>query len=537
MANKLKRTVLSKYMHGLGFESIPPHEFYRAMFPSGELIEWCPNPKYQDETEWKYNAILLQFTDKTRTVPKRCRLTGNTIYVEKPIVKRHMVFDDLLAIDRVLEQANKTGNFCCMAPISYCGRNRSAKNERFLYVLTIEIDHLITEKVPGKRDKFQKGMRNLLHQWGYNNTPRWTKGLYQPPTAVTCSGSGVHLHWFLKEPYPLFGKTCCLGVSDYAFQWDEFRRKFTKYIWNDAISDGSVEQESHGQAFRLVGSTSKKGHLVEAFWVTGKRYSIEELFDQKGFAIGDYPEPAPREGWYTATKKDFDLTKKKEKIETPKMLAAKALYPEWYQRRIVEKRPPLAPGRWEASENVYNWYKDLIKHNPTVGCRYWRLYTLAQYGAKCGIPYEQVAADCVEIGELFKSVNPDKPFMDWEIQKAALTYFQPNAAESKIDFITRRAQVTIHKNKRNFNKQYDHLQAPVLVNKATGRPMGNTCKTNRELTLQYMRDNGLIMGRPKGSGTKRTQVEEWQLANPGCTKADCARETGIDPKTIRKWWK
>ena len=95
MANKLKRSVLSKYMHGLGFESIPPHEFYREMFPSGELIEWCPNPKDQVEAEWKYNSILLQFTDKTRTVPKRIPSTGETIYVEKPIVKRHMVFDDL----------------------------------------------------------------------------------------------------------------------------------------------------------------------------------------------------------------------------------------------------------------------------------------------------------------------------------------------------------------------------------------------------------------------------------------------------------
>lgn len=127
--------------------------------------------------------------------------------------------------------------------------------------------------------------------------------------------------------------------------------------------------------------------------------------------------------------------------------------------------------------------------------------------------------------------------MDWEIQKAAQTYFQPNAAESKIDFIARRANVHITKNKRNFNKQYDHLQAPTLVNKATGRPVANVCKTNRDLTLQYMRDNGLITGRPKGTGTKQAQVEAWQAANPGSSKADCARATGIDPKTIRKWWK
>ena len=43
-------------------------------------------------------------------------------------------------------------------------------------------------------------------------------------------------------------------------------------------------------------------------------------------------------------------------------------------------------------------------------------------------------------------------------------------------------------------------------------------------------------GRPVGSGTKQAQVEAWQAANPGSSKADCARATGIDPKTIRKWW-
>ena len=532
MAAKIKRSVLSKFMHAHEFESIPPHEFYREMFPSGELIEWSPNPSHQDETEWRYNGILLQFTDKTRSVPKRNRLTGDTIYVEKPIVKRHMVFDDLRAIDRVLEEANKKGNFCCMSPISYCGRNRAAKNERFLYVLTIEIDHLITKKVPGKRDKQQYGMINMLHQWGYNNTPRWSGGLYLPPTAITCSGNGVHLHWFLKEPYPLFGKLDSDGVSDYAFQWDEFRRKFTKYIWNDGVSNGIVEQESHGQAFRLVGSTSKQGHLVEAFWITGKRYSMEELFDQQGRHAGSYFEPAPREAWLITTKKDIDLTKSKEHKETARMLEAKALWPEWYQRRVVEKRPPMAPGQWETSPDVYEWYKELIKVDAEVGCRYWRLYTLAQYGAKCGIPYEQVAADCAEIGEIFKTVDTTKPFLDWEIKKAAQTYFQPNAAESKIDFINRRAHVNIVKNKRNFNKQYDHLQADTLVNKATGRRVANICKMNRELTLADMRANGEITGRPD----KKSQVAAWRADNPNGSKADCARATGLDPKTIRKWW-
>lgn len=52
--------------------------------------------------------------------------------------------------------------------------------------------------------------------------------------------------------------------------------------------------------------------------------------------------------------------------------------------------------------------------------------------------------------------------------------------------------------------------------------------------------------RQRAKGTKWTDnngrpskvkiVEEWQRQHPEGTKADCHRETGLDPKTIRKWW-
>ena len=96
--------------------------------------------------------------------------------------------------------------------------------------------------------------------------------------------------------------------------------------------------------------------------------------------------------------------------------------------------------------------------------------------------------------------------------------------------------VSIEKNKRNGQKQYDHLQADVLYNKTTGRPTVNTCKTNRALSLQYLRENGLVTGRPAGSGSKREQVEAWQSQHPDGTKMECHRDTGMSRSTIDKWW-
>ena len=43
-------------------------------------------------------------------------------------------------------------------------------------------------------------------------------------------------------------------------------------------------------------------------------------------------------------------------------------------------------------------------------------------------------------------------------------------------------------------------------------------------------------GRPRGSGTAQEKVLTWREQHPTGRKADCNRDTGLDPKTIRKWW-
>ena len=65
-----------------------------------------------------------------------------------------------------------------------------------------------------------------------------------------------------------------------------------------------------------------------------------------------------------------------------------------------------------------------------------------------------------------------------------------------------------------------------------GRRMVNTCKQNRELALLDMRENGEIKGRPTAEQT----VREWQEQNPNGTKSDCIRATGLNKKTVYKWW-
>ena len=75
-------------------------------------------------------------------------------------------------------------------------------------------------------------------------------------------------------------------------------------------------------------------------------------------------------------------------------------------------------------------------------------------------------------------------------------------------------------NKRNGRKQEQHIRVMNAVRDVL-HPDGSW--RNKE-------------GRPKGSGTAAEKVREYRGEHPEATKADCHRATGLDPKTIRKWW-
>ena len=148
---KIGRTVLAKYFHDNGYEPIPPHVFYREMFPQGELAPFHEDGSY-DPNVWRYNGIILHRTNQTKLVLKHVNFPKkDDLLVTRYVFKKHLVYDDLIAIDRAIEEANSKGEQVYMAPVSYLGRNRDENHERFLYVLTIEVDDLITEKIQGKR--------------------------------------------------------------------------------------------------------------------------------------------------------------------------------------------------------------------------------------------------------------------------------------------------------------------------------------------------------------------------------------------------
>ncbi len=91
------------------FEEVSPKDFYRDIFPEGSF-ERVGHP--EDE---KANGILT--------------------VIEHEKAKNYMVFDDLNVLEEVKEK-----EFVVISPISYSGRNRTAKNARWLHGITIDLD-------------------------------------------------------------------------------------------------------------------------------------------------------------------------------------------------------------------------------------------------------------------------------------------------------------------------------------------------------------------------------------------------------------
>lgn len=267
--------ILTNYLYTY-YDEIEPKEFYRAIFPKGEL------QKKGVYEKGKYNAIVVEVTKEKKKNGKDRTL-------------RHTITDDLDKIDEIVER----DNFCLMSPISYIGKERKSDNARALYALTIDLDGLI---IKNGDDPF--GLRTLFHQ--IENIER-----IPMPTYIVSSGTGVHLYYVFEKPIMLF--------SNVIKQLQKYKRELTRIVWQGYITkfEDSVQYESLFQGFRVVGTITKKGERARAF-ETGKRVTMEYMneFVDDEFKTDNF-----------VYKSNLTLVKAKEK------------YPDWYEKRIVKKQP------------------------------------------------------------------------------------------------------------------------------------------------------------------------------------------------------
>lgn len=470
--------VIAEELHRY-YEPVTPYDFYRSIFPEGELDTG------DEFTKGKYTAIALEIT-KEKKKAKNGRMV--------PVVYRHTVTDDLDKVDEL----QHSEHFCVMAPISYAGKSRESRNARVMYALGVELDNLRV-----KENGQQIGLENLIDRYS-------DRAHYIPkPTFIVASGNGVHLYYQFERPLVLFPNTVQTLKA--------YKEELTKMIWSRSVTythtDETIQQESIFQGFRMPGTPTKAGDRVAAFRV-GEPVSLDYL---NGFMRTSFKGRKNIVGVY---KSDLRLEEAKEK------------FPEWYERRIVQKDKTRKP--WALNRAVYDWWLQEIRDYAIDGHRYHCLMMLSIYAIKCGnydakknpnpVTQEELEADAWGLLDDFnaRTKREENPFTEYDILCALQVYEDRGMITYPRNSIAYKSGITITPQKPRRKRPLKRDNGDAL---AAARLIQNILDPNGS----WREGNG----RPSAQQT----VEEWQHRNPGGTKKACKDETGLSYPTIRKWWR
>lgn len=193
------------------------------------------------------------------------------------------------------------------------------------------------------------------------------------------------------------------------------------------------------------------------------------------------------------------------------------MWPEWYFSRVVQKK--RVGRKWHVNRAVYDWWHNTLLSagdEIKVHHRYWCILTLVIYAVKCDIPRDEVLADALALVPKMDSYTDteDNRFTEDDVHDAMLAYDE-NYNKWPIKTIEDTTLFRIERNRRNGRKQDEHLVR---------------ARFSRDLEHDNWRE---------GNGRKAQGdiVKQWREENPNNNnKSQCAKETGLDRKTVRKWW-
>lgn len=473
-------------LESMHYEEVDPMTFYRDVFPDGEL---APHREKDDYKTGEYSAIAM------------C-VSNNLNPNEKHQIKRYTITDDFDNLDYILNSED----FCFMSPISYAGKNRTSNNARYLYALCIEIDNL---KVNNKRI-FKP--EHETHRITYNKSEKCyieheyvglhslfeNFGVYYPkPTYIVASGNGVHLYYIFEKAIPLY--------KNIAKTLEIYKRRLTKMLWNKKVTmsykESDIQYESLYQGFRIPGTLTKVGLKTKN--KRDDRATAHKIGDKVSI---EYMNSFVAEKYKMSVIYKSNLTKAQ----------AKDLYPEWYQRRIVEGKEKK---RWYCKENLYTWWLNRITEETQVGHRYYCLMMLSVYAIKCEISRDQLETDAFSLLQKFEDMTTEEEnhFTEKDVLDALQIYEDKKYVTYPIKIIEKRSGLHIEKNKRNGRNIHEHVEYM------------NTIR-------EYKIKNGECkMGRPIGSD-KSEIIKVWRQKNPNGKKSDCIKQTGLSKPTVYKWW-
>lgn len=373
--------------------------------------------------------------------------------------------------------------FAIMSPITYVGRNNTQENARYLYAMAFDLDGVSLRKHHKMFDLVKRGMMPM-------------------PNLIVNSGHGYHLYYLLEDPVPLHPVIVPL--------LNRLKHGMTNILWNMGTSELEDRQyQSILQSFRLPGTLTKFGKRIRAFVCPGvDRYTLEDL--------NKYLYT------YKLSPEELSICTGKAKYN-PKgvtLSEAERMWPEWYFSRVVQKK--RVGRKWHVNRAVYDWWHNTLLSagdEIKVHHRYWCILTLVIYAVKCDIPRDEVLADALALVPKMDSYTDteDNRFTDDDVHDAMLAYDE-NYNKWPIKTIEDTTLFRIERNRRNGRPQEEHVKMMSLIRDNISFPDGSWRKGN-------------------GRKAQGDIVRQWREENPNNNnKSQCAKETGLDRKTVRKWW-
>jgi hypothetical protein len=380
-----------------------------------------------------------------------------------------------------LEEMQKA-DFSIVNGITYFGRKNTQNHASKMFCMIFDLD--------GVTDSTLNAFFSGAHVKDYK--------VYPLPNYIALSGHGLHLYFLFEEPVSLY--------PNIKIQLKNFKYALTDKIWNKYTSTLETKQyQGINQGFRVIGGKTKdKTDIVRAYQINTHPFTLQQL--------GEYiPEEYRIDEGKIFKESKITLEQAKEK------------YPQWYERVVQNKNKSRK--KWDIAEKVhgnnpfalYDWWKKQIESGATYHHRYFAIMCLAIYGIKCGVPEEQVKRDAYSYIPFMNEIAPDHPFTIADCD-SALECYDDRYATFPIGDIEKLSDIRIKRNKRNGQKQADHLEEIRAI---------------RDIR---MKRQGKKWTDGNGRKNKQLDVQMWRALHPEGRKADCIRDTGLSKKTVYKYW-
>lgn len=169
---------------------------------------------------------------------------------------------------------------------------------------------------------------------------------------------------------------------------------------------------------------------------------------------------------------------------------------------------------WKTNPAFYEYALENCRDKTHEGHRYMSMCALSCIAYKCGISREQLENDLIGLLPTYNK-GAERIVKENEV-RSAMKMYNSKAVLTPRDSLEHWQGWEYKPIKRNGRKQSAHLQRARAV-QAIDYPDGEWRNT-------------------KGQPPKRDIVVTWRKNNPDGRKADCIRETGLDRKTVSKYW-